>query len=158
VREIIKRTARKIGPASDYRNGHSVKFGFGCVDAEAAVREALRLAPPVRGPTARVARESVSATAARAGARGLVPAATRPRGRSALPNLFEFVIEEALAEPSATVESVATAIARSSPFLTAVQLGMAHVPPANGIPSQAQMTRIKLAKAFSAPTGGTMFT
>ncbi|MGE3159851.1 MAG: S8 family serine peptidase [Xanthobacteraceae bacterium] len=156
VREIIKRTARKIGPASDYRNGHSVKFGFGCVDAEAAVREALRLAPPVR--TARVARESVSATAARAGARGLVPAATRPRGRSALPNLFEFVIEEALAEPSATVESVATAIARSSPFLTAVQLGMAHVPPANGIPSQAQMTRIKLAKAFSAPTGGTMFT
>jgi hypothetical protein len=74
-----------------------------------------------------------------------------------VPNLFEAVIAKALAEPGATVESVATAIAGSAPFLTAVQLGMAHVPPASGVPARAQMTRIKLAKAFSAPTSGTMF-
>ena len=122
------------------------------------VREALRVAPPVAELAARRARESAPITAARAGARGLGPAAaTRARARSAVPNLFDFVIEEALAEPGATVESVAAAIARSTPFLTAVQLGMAHVPPASGIPSKAQMTRIKLAKAFSAPTSGTMF-
>src|SRR5439155_3854704 len=34
VREIIKRTARMIGPDSEYQDGHSTKFGFGCVDAE----------------------------------------------------------------------------------------------------------------------------
>jgi hypothetical protein len=158
VRDIVKRTARKIGPASDYRNGHSPKFGFGCIDAEAAVREALRVAPPVAELVSRRARESAPVTAARAGERGLAPAvATGVRVRSAVPNLFDFIIEEALAEPGATVESVAAAIVRSTPFLTAVQLGMAHVPPAGGIPSRAQMTRIKLAKAFSAPTSGTMF-
>jgi len=146
VRDIVKRTARKIGPASDYRNGRSVKFGFGCVDAEAAVREALRVAPPI---PAGVAERRVRATAP------VVHARSRSRG--AVPNLFEFIIEEALAEPDATVESVAAAIARSTPFLAAVQLGMAHVPPDSGIPTRAQITRIKLAKAFSAPTSGTMF-
>ena len=91
VREIVKSTARKVGPASDYRNGRSVKFGFGCVDAEAAVREALRVAPPVAELAARRARESAPITAARAGARGLGPAAaTRARARSAVPNLFDF--------------------------------------------------------------------
>jgi subtilisin family serine protease len=156
VRDIIKRTARKIGPASDYRNGRSVKFGFGCVDAEAAVREALRVAPPAAERAAR--RESASVTAGRAGGRRHAPTAvTRAGARSAMPNLFDFIIGEALAAPGATAESVAEAIARSPPFLTAVQLGMAHVPPAGGIPSKAQMTRIKLGKAFSAPTSGTMF-
>jgi len=41
VRDIIKQSARKIGPANAYQNGHSVKFGYGCIDAEGAVRAAL---------------------------------------------------------------------------------------------------------------------
>jgi hypothetical protein len=121
-----------------------VKFGFGCIDAEAAVREALRLTPPAAAVAARPARETARVAA-------------RPGARGALPNLFDFIIEEALAAPGATADSVAEAIARSPPFLTAVQLGMAHVPPAAGIPSKAQVTRSKLGKAFSAPTSGTMF-
>ncbi len=42
VRAIIRATARRIGPASDYTNGHSTKFGHGCVNADAAVDLALR--------------------------------------------------------------------------------------------------------------------
>lgn len=41
VRDIIRSTARKIGSPGDYVNGHSVKFGHGCADAERAVAEAL---------------------------------------------------------------------------------------------------------------------
>ncbi len=48
---------------------------------------------------------------------------------SAIPNLFNFVITEALEKPGATAESVAAAIASSEPFLRAVQLGMANVKP-----------------------------
>ena len=42
VRQIVESTARKIGEDSDYQNGHSVKFGYGCINAEAAVAQALR--------------------------------------------------------------------------------------------------------------------
>jgi subtilisin family serine protease len=41
VRDIIKSTARKIGGAQEYVDGHSVKFGHGCVDAERAVDAAI---------------------------------------------------------------------------------------------------------------------
>jgi hypothetical protein len=41
VRDIIRSTARKIGSPGDYVNGHSVKFGHGCADAEGAVAAAL---------------------------------------------------------------------------------------------------------------------
>jgi Subtilase family len=41
VRDIVKSTARKIGSPQHYVNGHSVKFGHGCADAERAVAEAL---------------------------------------------------------------------------------------------------------------------
>jgi subtilisin family serine protease len=44
VRTIIRRTARQIGKPSDYVDGHSTKFGHGCVNAEAAVDLALRTA------------------------------------------------------------------------------------------------------------------
>lgn len=38
VKRILRDTARKIGAAAEYdADGHSVKFGYGCVDAEAAV-------------------------------------------------------------------------------------------------------------------------
>lgn len=41
VRLIINATARQIGKNSDYKDGHSTKYGHGCVDAEAAVGKAL---------------------------------------------------------------------------------------------------------------------
>jgi subtilisin family serine protease len=147
VRELIKRSARKIGPENEYQDGHSTKLGYGCVDAESAVKEALRLAPRVVDLGVMRARERLTATAERppAGARGAVP------------NLFEFIIGQALELPGATAESVASAIASSQPFLKAVQLGMAHAAPPAGGPTSAQETRIKLAKAFSAPTSSAMF-
>lgn len=144
VREIIKRTARKIGPTTEYEDGHSAKFGFGCVNAEEAVKEALRLAPRV----------------AAAALRARVPspfAARAPHDRGAMPNLFNSTIAEALSAPGATPESVAAAIASTPYFLKAVQLGMDHVPPPIGAPTKSQATRSKLAKALSAPTSGTMF-
>ena len=146
VREIIKRTARKIGPDTEYQDGHSTKFGFGCVDAEEAVKEALRLAPSVADAAAGRAREASP-----------VVVAAQAEVKGAMPNLFEFTIAEALDAPGATVESVAAAIASSSSFLKAVRLGMDYVAPSRGLPTKAQMTRSKLATAFSAPTNGTMF-
>ena len=41
VKEIIQNTARRIGPDSLYTNGHSPQFGYGCIDAAAAIRAAL---------------------------------------------------------------------------------------------------------------------
>jgi hypothetical protein len=76
---------------------------------------------------------------------------------SAVPNLFEFIIAEALERPGATAESVAAAIASSEPFLKAVRLGMTHVIPPDCVLTTAQITRTTLAKAFSSPTAGTMF-
>jgi hypothetical protein len=146
VKEIIKTTARRIGPDTEYRNGHSTKFGFGCADAESAVKEALRLAPRIADAGAGRVREI---------SRAAVGAAVEARG--ALPNLFDSMIGEALAAPNATAESVAAAIASSPLFLKAVKSGMAYVPPSTGLPTKAQMTRTKLAKAFSAPTEGMMF-
>lgn len=51
VKDILQKTADKIGSPSDYSNGHSVKYGYGRVNAGRAVAEALRrketVAPPV---------------------------------------------------------------------------------------------------------------
>lgn len=46
VKEILQSTARKIGPAESYVNGHSIYFGYGCVEAEAAVKKALASRAP----------------------------------------------------------------------------------------------------------------
>ena len=44
ARQIVKSTARRIGGNQEYdATGHSVKFGYGCINAEAAVTEAMRL-------------------------------------------------------------------------------------------------------------------
>ena len=41
VRDIVKASARRIGADQEYdANGHSAKFGFGCANAEAAVKQA----------------------------------------------------------------------------------------------------------------------
>ncbi|MGH8480212.1 MAG: S8 family serine peptidase [Gammaproteobacteria bacterium] len=43
VRQCLQNTATKIGPPTSYTNGHSPQFGYGKVNAGAAVREAQRL-------------------------------------------------------------------------------------------------------------------
>ena len=43
VKEILIKTADKIGSPSEYVNGHSAKYGYGRVNADRAVQEALRL-------------------------------------------------------------------------------------------------------------------
>ena len=42
VKDILQSTADKIGPSWEYRNGHSTKFGYGRVNANRAVAEAIR--------------------------------------------------------------------------------------------------------------------
>lgn len=54
VKKILAQTADKIGSPADYVNGHSLKFGYGRVNALKAVEEALRLkgaATPTAAPT-----------------------------------------------------------------------------------------------------------
>ena len=46
VKDVLQRTADKIGVPDEYVNGHSIRFGYGRVDADAAVAEALRLKDP----------------------------------------------------------------------------------------------------------------
>lgn len=42
VKDLIERTARKIGgPGATYTNGHSIYFGYGCINASAALQELL---------------------------------------------------------------------------------------------------------------------
>jgi subtilisin family serine protease len=43
VKKILEQTADKIGSPHEYVNGHSVKYGYGRVNADRAVAEALRL-------------------------------------------------------------------------------------------------------------------
>lgn len=42
VKDILKKTADRIGNSSDYWNGHSRKYGYGRINADKAVAEALR--------------------------------------------------------------------------------------------------------------------
>lgn len=54
VKKILTQTADKVGSPSDYIGGHSVKYGYGRVNALKAVEEALRLrnaAAPQPTPT-----------------------------------------------------------------------------------------------------------
>jgi subtilisin family serine protease len=47
VKDLIQKTARKIGPASAYdANGHAREFGYGCIDAASAVKQ-LRTPQPL---------------------------------------------------------------------------------------------------------------
>ena len=58
VKTLIQQTARRIGAASSYdANGHSTQFGYGCVDASAAVRQIIGGAQPLVA-SAFVARQS----------------------------------------------------------------------------------------------------
>jgi subtilisin family serine protease len=54
VKEILQATADKVGASWEYRNGHSPKFGYGRVNADKAVAEAIRRkksSSPVSDPT-----------------------------------------------------------------------------------------------------------
>lgn len=51
VKEILIGTADKIGSAAEYIGGHSRKFGYGRVNAERAVQEALRRRGNTASPT-----------------------------------------------------------------------------------------------------------
>ncbi len=42
IKEILQQTADKIGDSSEYKNGHSQKYGYGRVNADKAVAEAIR--------------------------------------------------------------------------------------------------------------------
>ncbi len=75
---------------------------------------------------------------------------------AAVPNLFEFIIAEALEQDDATAESVAWTIAASDPFLKAVRKGMDHQTSDGGLPTREQVMRMALSKAFGAPTAGEM--
>ncbi|MBV6426592.1 MAG: hypothetical protein KIPDCIKN_01105 [Haliscomenobacter sp.] len=90
VKEILIQTADKIGSPSEYIAGHSRKYGYGRVNAERAVAEALRrkstgagLPPTPSTPTSPV---STPASSGNAGAGGT----TSPSG-----NLFEVNLQQA---------------------------------------------------------------
>jgi subtilisin family serine protease len=51
VKQILIQTADKIGSPSEYSNGHSVKYGYGRINAANAVREAFRRAGKTPGST-----------------------------------------------------------------------------------------------------------
>lgn len=74
---------------------------------------------------------------------------------AAIPNLFEFVISEALSQEGATAETVAAAIAVSDPFLKAVRIGMERGAEENSVPEKFVLGT--LSKAFSAGTANQMF-
>ncbi|GJM32331.1 MAG: hypothetical protein DHS20C18_13320 [Saprospiraceae bacterium] len=50
VKSILESTADKIGSPSDYQNGHSIKYGYGRINADKAVAEALRRREVVQPP------------------------------------------------------------------------------------------------------------
>lgn len=50
VKEILQSTADKIGSPAEYSNGRSLKYGYGRVNADKAVAEALRRREPVNAP------------------------------------------------------------------------------------------------------------
>lgn len=60
VKEILQSTADKIGSPSEYVNGHSVKYGYGRVNADKAVAEALRRKERVSVPVESDVETSVS--------------------------------------------------------------------------------------------------
>lgn len=65
VKDLLQQTARRIGPANSYNNDHSPQFGYGCVNAEAAVTQLLADDPQ---PASASRTQGVS-TAARAASR-----------------------------------------------------------------------------------------
>ncbi len=59
VKEILQSTSDKIGQPWEYQNGHSIKYGYGRVNADKAVAEALRRKESVK-PVVVEVKESIS--------------------------------------------------------------------------------------------------
>ncbi len=57
VKQILQQTADKIGFPSEYSNGHSVKYGYGRVNADRAVAEAIRRSEAAAPPPVEVQEE-----------------------------------------------------------------------------------------------------
>jgi subtilisin family serine protease len=88
VRDLLQKTADKIGPASSYKDGHSTDFGFGRVNASKAVAEAEKLARAAKLTVgSAIGRRSADAgakkAAKRAGARARPAKAKAPKPASA---------------------------------------------------------------------------
>lgn len=62
VKEILQLTADKIGNPGDYINGHSPKYGYGRVNADKAVAEALRRKDKAAGTTPKPVEVSTAVT------------------------------------------------------------------------------------------------
>lgn len=60
VKEILQQTADKIGQPWEYINGHSTKYGYGRVNADRAVAEALRRRDEVTAPVVSEVNSSTS--------------------------------------------------------------------------------------------------
>lgn len=60
VKEILQQTADKIGKPGEYMNGHSPKYGYGRVNADRAVAEALRRKDAVSAPVVSEVNSSTS--------------------------------------------------------------------------------------------------
>jgi subtilisin family serine protease len=50
VKEILQKTADKVGQPWEYQNGHSLKYGYGRVNADRAVAEAIRRKDSMEAP------------------------------------------------------------------------------------------------------------
>lgn len=70
VKNIFQKTADKIGSSSEYVNGHSVKYGYGRVNADKAVAEALRLRDEKQSTTVVTETSSTETTATTTAASG----------------------------------------------------------------------------------------
>lgn len=75
VKRLLQGSARKIGPPSSYKNGHSRQFGHGCVNALAAVLKVLPQAQPVVAALSAAAQGNASPAQAKAKA---APAKAKP--------------------------------------------------------------------------------
>jgi subtilisin family serine protease len=79
VKQILEATARRIGNHETYdESGHSIYYGYGCVDADAAVRMALESMEPMRDAGMRRASGNRVADNSQAGYGGKAVAADEP--------------------------------------------------------------------------------
>lgn len=80
VKQILKDTADKIGNPNDYINGHSVRYGYGRVNADKAVAEAMRRKTQGSSPATPVAPQPEPSTPPPSGFFKVEAADDKPKG------------------------------------------------------------------------------
>lgn len=80
VKQILKDTADKIGNPNDYINGHSVRYGYGRVNADKAVAEAMRRKTQGSGQATPVAPQPEPSTPPPSGFFKVEAADDKPKG------------------------------------------------------------------------------